>query len=66
VSADATDPDETNNIATVTTTVQAAADLRIVKSALKDELCLGAYNVYEIEVANMDRRMRKRCTSPTC
>ncbi len=52
VSADGPDPDETNNIATVTTTVQTEADLSIVKSVLKDELCLGAYNVYEIEVAN--------------
>lgn len=52
VSAAATDPDETNNIASATATVQAEADLGIAKSVLKDELCLDAYNVYEIEVTN--------------
>ena len=52
VSAGATDPDETNNIATATTAVNAEADLGIAKSVLQEELCLGAYNVYEIEVIN--------------
>lgn len=52
VSAGATDPDETNNIATATTLVNAEADLGIAKSVLQEELCLGAYNVYEIEVTN--------------
>jgi len=52
VSAGATDPDETNNIATATTVVNAEADLGSAKSVIQEELCLGAYNVYEIEVIN--------------
>jgi uncharacterized repeat protein (TIGR01451 family) len=52
VSADATDLNETNNVATATTAVQAQADLGITKSVLNDELCLGADNLYEIEVTN--------------
>ncbi|MBN2147374.1 MAG: DUF11 domain-containing protein, partial [Anaerolineales bacterium] len=52
VSADQADPDETNNIASVTTPVTTSADLSIAKTVIKDEICLGSYGFYELVATN--------------
>lgn len=53
VSADAIDPDETNNIATVTTTVAFESSLTVQKSALAGELVAGGEaGLFSILVAN--------------
>ena len=50
--ADNYDPNTEDNFAFYPYEVYGSADLSIEKSVMKDELCLGAYGLYEIVVTN--------------
>jgi uncharacterized repeat protein (TIGR01451 family) len=52
VTADNPDPDTGNNVATDRFIIGTSADLGIAKAVIKDEVCLGAYGIYEIVVTN--------------